>query len=91
MLKGLGASDAGVAGFLGNVRAESGFKADAVKAKSGAYSLIQALGPRKAELFKTYARPRPSTIRWPSSRRNSRPPKAPRSRCSRARRPSRTA
>ncbi|TFZ61124.1 hypothetical protein E4V01_00480 [Methylorubrum sp. Q1] len=54
MLKGLGATDAGVAGFLGNIQAESGFKPGVVNSSSGAYGLIQALGPRKAELFKQY-------------------------------------
>ncbi|WP_342154582.1 phage tail tip lysozyme [Methylorubrum sp. SB2] len=54
MLKGLGATDAGVAGFLGNVQRESGFRPGAVNETSGAYGLIQALGPRKAELFRQY-------------------------------------
>lgn len=54
MLKGLGATDAGVAGFLGNVKAESGFNPDAINPNGGAYGLIQALGPRKRDLFNTY-------------------------------------
>ncbi|GJD40854.1 phage tail tip lysozyme [Methylobacterium bullatum] len=54
MLKGLGATDAGVAGFLGNVQAESGFKPNVVNSNGGAYGLIQALGPRKRALLGEY-------------------------------------
>ena len=45
-----GLSDAQVAGIMGNMQLESGFKTDAVNPSSGAYGLAQWLGVRKTNL-----------------------------------------
>lgn len=50
-LKGLGATDSGIAGFLGNISRESAFNPSATNAGSGAFGIAQWLGSRKQGLF----------------------------------------
>lgn len=53
MLKGLGASDAGIAGFLGNIKAESAFRPNVTNG-IGAHGLAQWLYSRKTNLFNKF-------------------------------------
>lgn len=52
MNKGL--TDYQAAGIVGNLMRESSMNSDAVNKSSGAYGLLQWLGPRKKNLFKMY-------------------------------------
>jgi len=70
MLKGIGATDSGIAGFLGNVKRESNFDPYAVNPSSGAFGLFQHLGSRRRELFAFAGTTRPNAAQQIEFARN---------------------